>query len=84
MHGDPRGSILGSLIFIVCTTDISPFKSVLLADDLSSVYSTSNIIELSNTVETIDAKAGNWFLVNNLMLNKNKSQKLQFPSINNS
>lgn len=77
-YGVPQGSILGSLLF-VCYINALPkifennVKSVLRVDDASNY----NYLEQRNDINTAFVQLSEWFNVNLLTLNYNKTQYIQ-------
>jgi hypothetical protein len=84
--GIPQGSILGFFFFLIYINDLPSIihknnKTVLFADDTSIITDINKLqfgINLNQTLEDIDA----WFNANLLTLNFEKSQYVEFRSIN--
>lgn len=71
MHEDPHGPVLGPLIFIVCTNDLSNYVLLnLFYLQMTPLLCTLEVTKQDNTAKTIKVKAVDLFLANNLMLNK--------------
>lgn len=86
--GVPQGSILGPFLFLVYINDL-PYlveKSadiILFADDTSLMFKVNRNVKdidvVNNTLNLIQ----NWFSVNNLMLNPDKTKCVKFSLTNN-
>lgn len=84
-RGVPQGSILGPLLYIIYTNDLPLVIServLQFADDTSVVISTKGEGNLTDLVsERVGATLGtldHWFKKNNLLLNVNKTQMIDF------
>jgi len=68
--GVPQGSILGPLLFIIYVNDIincsETLSFILFADDTNLFYSTKDVHDLMNTVNSELSKLYNWFCSNKL------------------
>ena len=86
-HGVPQGSILGPLLFLVYMNDFPqsmvPYKSFLFADDTTLLCSERNISNLLQLSSNIEIQAKNWFTLNKLTLNEEKTQRLVISSNKN-
>ena len=72
-----QGSILGPLLFLLYINDLPNASNILdpimFADDTNLFYSYHNIKELFTTVNKELQKLGDWFTLNKLSLNINKT-----------
>jgi len=80
--GVPQGSILGPLLFILYINDIVQclklLKFILFADDTSIFFSSRSIKELQIVINEELDKLRNWFRLNKLLLNANKTKFILF------
>jgi hypothetical protein len=86
-HGVPQGSILGPLLFLFYINDLrkvlnNDSKPVLFADDTSIIVSNSNLANFENILTSSFKQLNAWFDINLLSLNYNKTQYIQFRTIN--
>lgn len=85
-HGVPQGSVLGPLFFICYINDLpsymSPNKCSLFADDTTLVCSHTSLLELDRLSSAMEGRAQSWFSANNLLLNRQKTQKIIISSNN--
>ena len=82
-QGVPQGSILGSIFFLIYINDLSNLASIgtkipLYADDTSIIVTSPNFENFETKINKIFGDINNWFKVNQLILNYNKTHYLQF------
>jgi hypothetical protein len=84
----PQGSVLGPLIFLVYSNDL-PYiinktsKPILYADDTSILCVNSNPSELVTAIKGILRIINEWFSINSLTLNLDKTNCAHFSSTSN-
>lgn len=80
--GVPQGSLLGSKLFILYINDICNvsklLKCILFADDTTLYCSGKNLEQLLTTAENELNILKNWFDINKLSLNLNKTKFIIF------
>jgi len=78
---------LGPLIFVIYINDLPNLAStgtkiLLCADDTSIIVTSSNLENFETKIDNIFGDINNWFKVNQLTLNHNKTNYLQFNTKN--
>ena len=80
--GVPQGSILGPLLFLIYINDLVNVSNIgnmiLFADDTNLIYENSNLTELISIVNTDLEKVTDWFRINKLSLNVEKTKFISF------
>jgi len=80
--GIPQGSILGPLLFLLYINDLvnatSTGSMILFADDTNIIYEDRNLSELIQIVNSDLEKVADWFRVNKLSLNVDKTKFIVF------
>ncbi|KAG7308231.1 hypothetical protein JYU34_006904 [Plutella xylostella] len=83
--GVPQGSVLGPILFLLYINDlpeISQYRSILFADDISILIS-SNKEGLENEINLTIESVVEWLESNNLQVNLDKTTYVQFQNYNN-
>jgi len=85
-QGIPQGSILGSIFFLIYINGLSNLVSIgtkilFYADDTSIIVTSPNVENFETQIDNIFGDINNWFKVNQLILNYNKTHYLQFNTL---
>lgn len=84
IHGVPQGSVLGPLLFLIFINDFSMNVTdtdvVLYADDATLISANSDFDQLKLDMQDAQSNASTWFNNNNLLLNKEKTNKIVFTT----
>lgn len=79
--GVPQGSVLAPLLYILYTNDITNVLTnniILFADDKTVLYQSEDKQQIKTEIKNDLTTLEKWFEANNLMLNKNKTQIIEF------
>ena len=81
----PQGSILGSLLFLLCINDLAQalklFDPIMFADDTNLFYSGKDIHSLFNTVNNDLSNISHWFNSSKSSLNADKTKFTLFHKV---
>lgn len=79
--GAAQGSTLAPLIFLLYINDLTTSGYMInFADDTSIVVSASTVEELSTAINQVEEEMNQWCHVNRLILNKDKTMKVEFKN----
>ena len=85
VYGVPQGSILGSLLFLLCINDLPQalklFDPIMFADDTNLFYSGKDIHSLFNTVNNDLSNISHWFNSSKSSLNADKTKFTLFHKV---
>ena len=85
VYGVPQGSILGSLLFLLCINDLSQalklFDPIMFADDRNLFYSGKDIHSLFNTVNNDLSNISHWFNSSKSSLNADETKFTLFYKV---
>ena len=87
-HGVPQGSILGPLLFLLYVNDLPKIINektvpILFADDTSVLVTSLNYNDLHVKINSALHSINEWFKVNQLSINFNKTHYIHFSASNN-
>ena len=82
-QGVPQGSILRPLFFLLYINDLPGVindisKPTIFADDTNIIFTHSNLTDFKDQINIVIEKMSNWFQINSLILNFNKTHYIQF------
>jgi hypothetical protein len=83
-YGVREGSVLGPLLFLMFINDlprvIQNAEVVLFADDTSILITENNTLLLKEKIQNVRKQLENWFYVNRLIINIEKSKVIFFSA----
>jgi len=87
-HGVPQGSIFGPLLFLLYINDLPKIINktsapIIFADDTSILFTHSNLIDFKKNISIIFTTLNKWLGANQLSLNFNKTNYVQFTTKRN-
>jgi hypothetical protein len=81
-YGVPQGSVLGPLLFLLFINNlpkaVQDAKIVLFADDINILLIDKNLKSLNDKIQAAMNQIANWFMVNDLIINTEKTKALFF------
>ena len=85
VYGVPQGSILGSLLYLLCINDLPQalklFDPIMFADDTNLFYSGKDIHSLFNTVNNDLSNISHWLNSSKSSLNADKTKFTLFHKV---
>ena len=87
LHGDPQGSILGPILFLIYINDLPMLLNmistpILFADDTSVIISNPDPFVFQNGLKEVFEQLNRWFNTNLLFLNFSKTEFIKFKTKN--